>query len=94
MAELIRVDGTRTEVHPAKRKFTLEEMYKLIDCTTVEMLTVPGRPFRRMWIDEDGRSSRKPHNAAASALLAKLHGHTLGADDIVGDVLVTVAGEV
>mgnify|MGYP001588602805 CR=1 FL=1 len=94
MATLIRVDGTTSEVRPIDKKFTLEEMYRLIGCSTVELIRVPSRPFRQMWIDEDGRASGKQYNGAASALLAKLHGRTLGADDIVGDVLVTGAGEV
>ena len=94
MATLIRVDRTTSEVRPAAKRFTLEEMYGLIGCETVEMLRVPGRPYRCMWFDEDGRGAGKLHNAAASALLVRLHGRTLGADDIVGDVLVTGAGEV
>jgi len=94
MATLVRTDGTTAEVRPAGKKFTLQEMYRLIGCTTVEMLTVPGRPFQRLWMDEEGRLTHKPHNAHATALLVKLHGRTLGADDIVGDVLVTGAGEV
>mgnify|MGYP001586052012 CR=1 FL=1 len=94
MATLMRTDGTTSEVHPTGKKFTLKEMYGLIGCTTVEMLTVPGRPFRRMWMDEEGRLTGKAYNAQASALLARLHVRTLGANHIVGDVLVTGAGEV
>ena len=94
MATLIRVDGTTSEVRPTGKKFTLQEMYGLIGCSTVELIRVPGRPFRQMWIDEDGRASRKRHNSTASALLVKLHGRMLGAEDVVGDVLVTGAGEI
>lgn len=92
MATLIKTDGTETEVRPQGKKFSLEEMYALLDCTTVQMLRIPKRPYRNLWMDEDGKAARKIVNEKGTDL-ARLAG-IAGNDFVVGDVLVTGAGEV
>lgn len=81
MAILIKVDGSQEIVTPVNgKKFTLEEMQKLVDgyiqpCDTIDK--------RRMVVDEDGKPKGKPVNYEASKL------YQYGAYDmIVGVALV------
>lgn len=71
-------------VGPVGTKFGLDELYNLVRCETVEAVRL--RNGRTMWVDEEGRMSGKPINLIASLLA--------GGVDVVGDVLVTDAGEV
>lgn len=89
MALLLKPDGTQREVQPAGRSFTLEELYALIGCDTVEVIYLPdGRP---LVMDEDGKYRKLPVNEEATRL-----GRIAGIvpwDVIVGTVLVLEPGE-
>lgn len=92
MATLIRTDGTEQIITPANARegFHLDELYKLLDCSTVEVLALPNG--RTMVLDEDGKYSTKPTNERATTL-ARTAG--IAADDfVVGDVLVCRRGEI
>jgi len=91
MALLIKADGTDSEVRPKGKKFTLEELYQHVGCSTVELLVLPGQPRRDLWMDEDGKATRKPVNERATAL-ARPAG-IARADFVVGDVLITAPSE-
>lgn len=88
MAELLRPDGTRTEVLPqdVKRGFTLEELYRVLACTTIEAVYLPDR--RVMVVDEEAKLRREPPppNSVATALL-----HAAGGipwDVVLGPALI------
>lgn len=51
-------------VMPKGKDFTLEEMYALIDCGTVEHIELAKGVH--MWIDENGKSENKPFNEKAT----------------------------
>jgi hypothetical protein len=93
MATLIDADGTEKQVFPRnpKRGFDLKQLYELIDCTTVEMITL--RDGRTMWMDEDGKYNEAlTLNGKATQLF---HGAGGMPDDfVVGKVLVCSKGEV
>lgn len=94
MATLLKVDGTKIEVFPANKKkgFTLEECYKLLNCTCIE---APG-PFtdgRLMICDEEGKLKegwRDRINAQATHIWREMYGPT---DVIVGDALMVTNKE-
>jgi hypothetical protein len=94
VAILIDADGTEKEVHPrnVKRGFTLEELYLLIGCATVQAIEI-GEEGSQIWMDEDGKYRSEPTlNKRATALL-----HNAGGaldDFVVGTVLLTMPGEV
>jgi len=93
MATLIKPDGTETQVHPANTShgFTLEELYRHIGCGIVEMVRLADG--REMWLDEEGKfNSALAPNERATILLVQAGG--IPGDFVVGNVLVTDAGEV
>lgn len=68
------------------RSFTLNELYKIIGCETVQMIYLADG--RMMWMDEDGKS--KPGltlNSKATKLLQQAGG--IPGDYILGKVLIT-----
>ena len=87
MATLILTDGTERYVHPAGADgLTLDELYKLLGCSTVE--TIALRDGRTMILDEDGKATDKPVNVRATRLAYRAG---IASDDyVVGDVLVCV----
>jgi hypothetical protein len=93
MATLIDADGTETRVSPrnAKKGFTLEELYLLLDCATVQMIEVGEGSM--MWMDEDGKYRPElRRNNRGTALLQNVGG---APDDyVVGTILITNPGEV
>jgi hypothetical protein len=93
MAKLIYVDGGEREVFPksTRRGFTLQELYDLIPCTTVEHIELADG--KGMWMNEDGKydPNLKP-NARATELLHAAGG--IPDDRVVGNVLITDRGEV
>jgi uncharacterized membrane protein len=91
MARTIAPDGTTAEVLPANgRAFTLTELYRHVDCETVELVHLADG--RLMWMDEDGKAKVDLEiNDAATTLL-----HTAGGspwDAVVGTVLITTSTE-
>lgn len=94
MAILITPDGIRSEVFPAagkKKHFTIEELYKLIGCDTVEHLSMDGN--RSMWIDENGKFAAEPkHNLVAEMVLRdslrKMGRMLVPGDYLVGNVVI------
>jgi len=92
MATLFDPDGTETDVRPAAPEagFTLSEMYRLIGCETVELVTLADG--RLMLLDEDGKARKRPRNREASRLLGIAGG--MHGDYVAGPALVCADGEV
>lgn len=70
---------------------TLAHLYRLLDCSVVQMVTLDDG--RAMWMDEEAklRSPMLPVNDRATALL-----HSAGGvpwDVVVGPVVITAPGE-
>lgn len=65
MARLLPVNGNSRDVSPANGKFfVIDELYKLIGCTMVEVVPLPDG--RKLVIDEEGKLQDKPLNLVAS----------------------------
>ena len=79
-----RTTTTRT-VKPAnaRKGYTLEELYELLQCSTVEIIPVGAGMI--LVVDEEGRRARKPLNPAASRIAGQ---------PIVGDALHCKASRV
>lgn len=92
MAALIRPDLTQTIVVPEDPKsgFSLDELYRLIDCETIEVVTL--KDGRVMVMDEDGRAKRLPVNVPATKLYMEAGGLTGWA--VVGNVVICEKGEI
>ena len=93
MATVYKTDGTSQEVQPENGKdFKLEELYKLVECQTIELVTLGGGKI--MIIDEEGKLSSppKPLNAAATQLFKQLP--RIPGDYIAGNALVCLTKEV
>lgn len=86
MAELIKSNGDTQEITPKNGKsFTLEEVYKLLTCETVEVIPLPKK--RYMIIDEEGKLKPNPvQNFEGTYLLHQARG--ISDDYIVGDVII------
>lgn len=82
VAQLLAIDGTRTEVRPAGEHFTLEELQQLVG-GYIEPLGL--RDGRVMLIDEDGKAKRLARNPEASRLMT---GQLTPGDYIVGPALL------
>jgi hypothetical protein len=85
MATLITHDGLERTVIPSnlKRGFTLEEMYFLLECDTIEVVTLADG--RLMVIDENGKLLKRPVNNKATELFLEDRDPL---DYIVGPALV------
>lgn len=70
MAHLIRPDGTVTVVAPKAAQFTLEELYGLIEATTIAIVA-PKVQSGFLVIDEEGLLKQRPYNPAASAIYGR-----------------------
>lgn len=93
MAILIDPDGSQSEVHPRnpRKGFSLEELYGLIECTTVQAISLADG--RTMWMDEEGKLSTVLFvNEKATEMLLSAGG--MPADFVVGKVLISERGEV
>ena len=93
MATLLAPDGTRRDVAPADlaEGFTLEELYALLDCQTVETIALLGGGW--LVLDEDGKG-RVPHraqNAEATKLLHQAGG--IPWDFVLGPAMVCAREE-
>lgn len=93
MATFIEWTGKETEVRPAipERGFALEELYKLIGCELVEIVSL--EDGRLMVMDEEGKLKlpRLPVNVRATKLFQA--GRPTGLA-IVGNVLIGCPGEI
>ena len=89
MATLLTAQGISAEVKPKGKAFTLEELYGLIGCSTVEMVRLADG--RLMWLDEDGKSKQLPPNQKATELLMAAGG--MPGDFVGGTVLLTTEKE-
>lgn len=82
MAELIAVDGARRDIAPANpvEGFTLDELYHLLECETVETVALPGGGW--LILDEDGKGRQRFPNPDATKLLhgagGALHDYVAG----------------
>jgi hypothetical protein len=90
MAELIVAQGATTTVFPQDTIFTLKEIYSLLNCNLVQIISL--NDGRIMWLDEEGKF--KPHffNSTATRLLHESGG--MDDDYIAGDVLITSQDEI
>ena len=95
MATLIQADGKKSEVHPkdAANGFSLQELYALIGCETVQMVYLAD-DRRMMWMDEESKLKPGPYhvNAEATRLLAEAGG--IPGDEVIGNVLIAEPDEV
>ena len=95
MAKLIKDDGSESIVHPANPKdgFTLEELYSLIGCETVQAIELADGTTQ-MWMDEEAKlhGGIQFVNEKATRLLAEAGG--IPGDEVLGTVLLTQPGEV
>jgi hypothetical protein len=86
MALLIKADGTTTTIAPRDgKRFTIEEMQKLVDGYVQVVKTKAGE---LLICDEDGKPRGKPLNAEATKLY-EYGNHS----PIVGDVIVCARKE-
>jgi len=93
VAKLIDPDGSEQEVFARnpKRGFTLDELYALIECTTVQAISLADG--RTMWMDEEGKLGTVLFvNEKATELLLDAGG--MPDDFVVGKVLISAPGEV
>lgn len=93
MAILITPAGKERTVAPAdpKRGFTLTELYSLVECTTVQAISLADG--RLMWMDEEGKFRTVLAINTKATVLLSLAGGMLG-DFVVGKVLITSRDEV
>jgi hypothetical protein len=84
VANLIKVDGSETEIHPKNGKtFSLEELQGFVG-GYIERIKLPNGDS--IFLDEEGKLKQKPRNERAT-LMGRVCGiaHT---DFVVGDVVV------
>ena len=91
MATLIKIDGTRQEVHPSnkRRGFTLDEVYALLGCSMVQCVAVSNGKQETMIVDEEGKLKEgwpERINSEATAIYDRTYGP--GRNLIVGNVLL------
>ncbi len=81
--------GTESKpVSPADgRKFTREELYKLLDCRTIEVVFMPGSGLIII-IDGEGKLKQRPSNAPATVLWNELVPGAASYDYIAGPCVV------
>lgn len=92
MARLLRTDGTEARIAPKRSRagFTLDELYTLLACETVQC--VPLGEGQQLVVDEDGKyKTGLRRNVEATKLLALAGG--MAGDYVVGDALVVSRGE-
>jgi hypothetical protein len=90
MADLYHYEGGITKVEPRypDKNFRLEELYKLLDCTTVQVIQL--RTKEIMIIDEEGKlrpDAKKKVNLRATRIYNANFGAT-DPDIIIGSALV------
>jgi len=90
MATLIANDGTMTEISSRGSRFSLDEMYALLECMQVQAINL--QDGRIMWIDEEGKFRPHQINIHATLLLRKAGG--IPGDYVAGIALVTERSEV
>jgi hypothetical protein len=79
-ARLVDVDGKDTIIEPKNgTDFSLSELYKLIECELVEVVTLQSGKY--MIMDEEGKLKGKAINKLASSMYKPY-------EDIVGKVVI------
>lgn len=68
-AIVIYPDGTEKEISPEKKKFSLEELYKIIGCDLVERCNA--KDGRVIIVDEEGLLKELEYNSKATELMAE-----------------------
>ena len=53
MATLLKTDGTKVQVSPKNKRFTLKELYELIGCDMIERVG-PSKKGESLIVDEEG----------------------------------------
>jgi hypothetical protein len=94
MAILLKPNNTSYIVVPKNKRngFTLDELYKLIECETVQMIYLDDK--RTMWMDEESKLKAVPPPVN---ILATQYLHRAGGaldDFILGNVLICEKSEV
>lgn len=87
MAILLKPDEEPVEVRPADgESFSLEELYSLLNCRTVEMATLD--EDRRLWFDEEARLKRLHPESKINRKASALYGYV-----ILGNALLEYAAD-
>lgn len=88
MATLYKSDGeVITDIEPANgKRFTLEELYKLLSCDTVERVFIRGTEII-MIVDENGKINQRDINPKATKIFHSSERMNIW-DWIAGDALV------
>ena len=72
MAMFIPADPTQPtrEVFPKDKEdgFSLQELYTLLSCDTIEVVYLPSEEGQIMIVDEEGKLAQKPRNERATKL--------------------------
>lgn len=92
MARLYKTDGTSCQITPENgTDFKLEELYRLLNCRTVELVRIP-QAGKIAIIDEEEKFSDKAPNYAVTGYL-RYHS-AIGRDNvIIGDAIVCESRE-
>ncbi len=91
MATLIHTDGTRREVKPSGKKFTLSELQHHVGGQIELVPALVDGKKRNMYVNEEGRFQNLPYNKAATALLP--NHYIVAGNYVVGPALVADKGE-
>lgn len=72
---IIYPDGKILYVRPQDgKKFSLEELYRLLDCQTVEVIHLEGESRKILILDEEGKFKQNPRfNLRASRIAYRFH---------------------
>lgn len=91
MAKLLKPGSASMGISPNGKSFTLEELYNLLECKTVERVLLPDGSY--MWLDEEAKIKRNkpPLNSEATRLLHMAGGQL--EDYVLGNALVANALE-
>lgn len=86
-ALIVTASGTHRKVTPDNvTNFTLNEMYKLLNCQLVEIIRLNEKMI--MVVDEEGKFKDEPDVNVNASLIAMLHGAIFPGDCVCGDVMI------
>jgi hypothetical protein len=94
VANLLKVGGTIVKgIQPENgAQFSMEELYKLLECTFVELLRLKHKPGLVLAIDENGHGIRELNLGAT--IFARYQEAIAPDDAIFGDALVLASREI
>jgi hypothetical protein len=96
MATLIRTDGSHEEVQPhdPKQGFQLEQLYKLLDCSMIQVIRLD-MDYEIMIFDEEAkvRGDKAQVVNERATKLARGRRAIFPHDEIIGDALICLSKE-